>query len=152
MNRVAQTIVKVAIKKDKVLAHARRKRDRALFIVGGYTKTSMQRSQRYGKQPSKPGQPPHAHKKGSAGPLLRQLTSFDVDKRRGRVVIGPKKFRALSQPSGKPVPQLLDEGGRVKAQLEGKSIVAELEARPFKKPAFTDGGKRLDTILEKEPF
>lgn len=152
MTRIAETIVKVALEKDKVLAHARRKRDRALFILGAYTKRAIQRSMRYSNKPSQPGQPPRAHKKRSAGPLLRQLTDFQVDKRRGRVVIGPKKFRALSQPSGKPVPQVLNEGGRVKARLEGKPIVAELEARPFTKPAFTDGGKRLDTILEKEPF
>lgn len=152
MTTIGKTIVKVSLDRDKVLKHARRKRDRALFIVGAYTKTSMQRSQRYSNKPSRPGQPPHAHKKRSAGPLLRQLTAYDVDKRRGRVIIGPKKFRGLSQPSGKPVPQVLDEGGRVKARLEGKSVVAELEARPFTKPAFTDGGKRLDTILAKEPF
>lgn len=153
---IAGLTVKVALEADKVQAHARRKRDRALFKIGGYSSRAMQRIQRYANkkgEPSKPGEPPRAHRDTPGGPQLRKLTGFIVDRRAGSVSIGPKKFGPLSQPEGKPVPQALNEGARVKAKLDdGKTVVAELEARPFTAPVFTDGGKKLAEILEKDPL
>lgn len=141
--------VKIDVYAGKVTRRIAAKRVRILFKIGGYTLRAYRRGMRYRKGPSRPGSPPSAHKTGSNGPLLREASGFAVDKLRGRVVIGPKRFRRLSRPTGKTVPEILNEGGVVFAEHEGKRITAELEARPFLAPTYTDGRKRLDELIEE---
>jgi hypothetical protein len=56
----------------------------------------------------------------------------------------------LSQPSGKTVPELINEGGRVNATLEGRRVTADLEARPITPTAFEFGNERFEQLIEKE--
>lgn len=143
-----KTAIKIVMEDEKLLKRMRDKRRRVLFKAGAYTLTSMRRSMRYRKGPSNPSFPPSAHKQNGA--LLRKASEFTVDDRKGTVVIGPIGFRRKSQPSGNPVPQLLNEGGSVNSFLKGKMVAAEIEPRPFVQPAFTDGGARYRQLLEKE--
>jgi hypothetical protein len=126
------------------------KRKRVLFRQGAYVKTAMQRSMRYSNKPSQPGRPPHAHKR--SGAPLRKSIRFEVDTKQMGVAIGPTRTAGLSQPSGKPVPQLLDQGGPVFGHLAGVQITAHIEPRPFTAPVFTDGGENFRKLLEKEPL
>lgn len=135
---------------DKLRRAVRSKQRRVLFKTGSYTLKSLRRSMRYRKTPSKPYSPPSAHKDnhspGNAA-ALRNKARFDVNLHEGSVVVGPMKFGKVSQPSGKPVPQLLDEGGPVIGFLKGKSVIAELAPRPFVRPAFIDGGEQFEKLI-----
>lgn len=142
--------VKLEIYASKVDRRIKNKQRKVLFALGKYLKTTMQRSMRYRKGPSKPGQPPSAHKK--TGAPLRSTIRFEVDLVSGSVVAGPLKFHSVSQPSGKPVPELIDKGGPVFAELKGVSVVANIAPRPFTAPVFTDGGKRFNELLEEIPI
>ncbi len=106
-----QSAIDVAVKwtpQQLLKRHAARKK-KLLFKTGAYTKTSMQRSMRYAKKPSKPGEPPHAHKDSKKGPLLRKLINFSVDLEEESVIAGPMK----SGISAKSTPEVLDQSGRV---------------------------------------
>lgn len=149
MSQIIKTVVKLKLHMDRVARHVAAKKKRVLFKTGGFTLIRMQRLMRYRKGPSKRGQPPSAHKSG-AGPLLRKVSGFQVNLQTENVVIGPKKFRELSHPSGKPVPQLLNEGGPVNAELKGRRVVAEVAPRPFVPGAFVLGNKEFRRLLEKE--
>lgn len=191
----------VEIYAGQVLERVRRKRSRVLYKTGRYTATSIQRSMRYATKKnvrSKPGEPPRAHKGTKRGPLLRKLTRFSVDEEAGSVVSGP--IQTTGSHGVKPVPQLLNEGGRIvrrllkkieyqvgdigpiRYQSQGRfgriRLLTEAQAarasrlaqeenavrsainpgsargiiapRPFTAPAFTDGGKRFEQLIETE--
>jgi hypothetical protein len=148
-NSIAGIKTRVVVYAATVEKRIASKTKRVLFKTGAYTRKSMQRSMRYRKGPSQPGQPPSAHRDGR-GPLLRRLIGFEVDRQRDSVTIGPQRFGKLSQPSGKTVPDLVNDGGTITATLEGRTVTAELEARPFTAPAFTDGGARFQELIAKE--
>lgn len=143
-----KVITKFVIDEHKVMDRLLKKRDRVLFKTGAYSLKAYQRAQRYRKGPSQPGQPPSAHK--NTGALLRKASKFDVDRRTGTVIIGPMKINRDSQPSGMPVPELLDKGGPVKAILEGNPVIAQIAPRPFLAPTFTKGYEEFRKLLEKE--
>lgn len=143
-----KTLIRFQMEDEKLLQRMRAKRKRVLYKTGGYTLRSMQRSMRYRKKASNPKFPPSAHRENGA--LLRKLSHFVVNEKNGTVVIGPIKLGGDSQPSGKPVPELLDKGGPVEALVNGQSVITTLEPRPFVDPAFTDGGRRYEQLLERE--
>ena len=154
---------KVEIYHKKVLKRCRKKRKTILFKQGAYLRKTMQRSMRYSKKPSQPGQPPHARKNN---PLLRKLIKFVVDLVTGTVVCGPEKFKGGSGgKSSKPVPQLLDQGGQVTfstrfmdpkkiapEDVHKSKITVEIAPRPFTAPVFTDGGENFRKLLKEVPL
>ena len=143
-----KTAIKVVIDEHHVMDRVYKKRDKVLFKAGAYSLKAYQRAQRYRKGPSKPGSPPSAHK--NTGALLRKRSKFDVDRKAGSVVIGPMKIGSDSQPSGMPVPELLDKGGPVEASLSGQPVIAQIAPRPFVEPLFTDGGAQFRKLIERE--
>jgi hypothetical protein len=100
---------------------------------------------RYRKGPSKPGEPPSAHRE--SGAHLRKGVRFNVDFQTGSVVCGPDLKPESKVLSLKPLPQLLNEGG-ITEGIGGEPV--RIAPRPFVDPLFTDGGKRFRELLEKE--
>lgn len=155
LRTITGAVVNVRLKlyKRQVIRAVRRKRSKVLYKLGGYCSKSMKRSMRYREGPSPPGRPPHAHRHEHAGfsAALRRLIRFDVNKVDGSVIIGPMRFGQVSQPSGMPVPQLLDQGGPVLSYLpeSGVSTIASIAPRPYTSPIYTDGGKRFNELLEE---
>lgn len=146
-------IIKVVLDERRVLRRFATKKKRVLFKLGGYVRTTMQRSMRYSKKPAPPGKPPHAHKKTNRGPLLRKLITFFVDLKTESVVCGPQIFAESLVRSRDPLPKLLNEGGIAsKLQKGGREVSFQISAHPFTAPVFTDGGKRFKELLEEVPL
>jgi hypothetical protein len=142
--------VKLTLYADRIQKRIAAKQKRVLFKQGKYLKTTMQRSMRYSNKPSQPGKPPHAHKKNSAGPLLRKLIAFAVNLREGSVTCGPKLFARSTVVSSEPLPQVLNEGGDVTNEVKGKRVTEHIATRPFTQPVFSDGGENFRRLIEKE--
>jgi len=140
-----KVITKIEIYADRVLKRIADKKKRVLFAQGKYLRTTMQRSMRWSKKPSAPGQPPHAHR--NTGGLLRKLILFKVDLDAGSVVCGPKLSKSKSTT---PLPQLLNEGGDVTKQNKGKRVTTDIAPRPFTQPVFSDGGTKFRQLIEQE--
>lgn len=147
-------------------------RERVLFKLGGYVQKTMQRSMRYkkpGGKPSVEGSPPKALK---TNPRLRKGIGFIVEKRAGKVVIGPDTFdkrrkmsRARPIKSSMTVPRLLNEGGPMLVSADpagnpvfdaayrwtpkNSTIRVEMRPRPFVKPAREKGEQRFLELLAK---
>ncbi len=157
MSKIIQFTQKVRMRVDRVEKALARSEKRVLFRLGSYLRTTMQRSMRYGKKPSKPGKPPHARKKNA---LLRTLIAFVVDLARGTVVCGPPligRQRAIGRArSSTTLPELLDQGGTYRFEKRGpggvgfRSIRAKMAPRPFVAPTFTLGLERFRELVHKE--
>lgn len=140
---------RVEIYAGQVLERVRKKRSRVLYKTGAYTKTSIQRSMRYAtkkKTVSKPGDPPLAHKESTRGPLLRKLTSFHVDEEAGSVIAGP--MQTPGSGGFRPVPELLDKGGRVVRRLLKKTVYQVGDIGPI---GYLGGNRFRRTRLLTEP-
>ncbi len=127
---------------------------RVMAKLGGFTRTTMQRSMRYSKKPSKPGQPPRSIRdyNGNAG-ALRRLIEFGYDKNDKTLVIGPQLISSPTLPlGGKTVPQLLNEGGTAFVKNFGNRIPATFKARPFVQPAVEKGITKFRDLLATVPL
>jgi hypothetical protein len=82
----------------------------------------------------------------------RKLVAFFVDLDDQSVVTGPEIFPASKVKSNKPLPELLDGGGNIRAELNGASVTHNIAPRPFTAPVFSDGGENFRKLLEKEPI
>lgn len=91
--------------REKVLAAMDEATHVALLKAGAWVRKVAQRSMRYRKKASAPGQPPSA-RKGEAGSLLRKLLFFAYDESSRQVVVGPLRLGA-----GADVPKLHEFGG-----------------------------------------
>lgn len=144
-------MIDVAVKLDlhfqKVIKRETALKKRVLYRQGGYLKTTIARSMRYSKNASKPGRPPNARRNN---PKLRELTSFSVDEAAGSVIAGPEMFSGSKVQSNKPLPELLDDGGDITAEISGVSVTQHIAPRPFIAPVFTDGGENFRKLLEKD--
>jgi hypothetical protein len=136
---------KVELYADRVQRRIASKKRRALFKQGAYLRTTMQRSMRYRKAASKPGDPPSAHRE--SGAQLRQRIRFDVDFGAESVACGPDVKPDSKVRSHKPLPQLLNEGG-VMEGIGGEPVT--IASRPFVDPVFSDGGKKFRQLIETE--
>lgn len=147
-------------------------RERVLFKLGNYVQRTMQRSMRYRKlngKPSEVGSPPKASR---TDPRLRKGIGFVVEKKSGKVVIGPDTYDrrkrlggARPAKSGMTVPRLLNEGGpmMVRADPDGNllfdrryrftsnntEVRVQMRPRPFVKPAREKGEQRFLELLAK---
>lgn len=115
---------------------------RALSKFGAFVRTRARTSMRKNRGVSKPGQPPFTHTQ-----MLRRGVLFAYEPTRENVVIGPVQLRqGLSQNAADPVsgtvPQVLEYGGqiRIRDRKRGSNLITErianIEARPFMRPAF----------------
>jgi hypothetical protein len=136
---------RVEVYADQLFKRVAAKNRRVLFKLGAYLRTTMQRSMRYSKRPSNPGEPPRAHRE--TGAHLRKGIRFNVDLDAGSVICGPDLRPDSKVMSFKPLPQLLNEGG-VMEEIGGESV--RIEARPFLGPAFETGIQRFADLIEKE--
>jgi hypothetical protein len=136
---------KVELYADRVQRRVAAKKRRVLFKQGAYLRTTMQRSMRYRKAASKPGEPPSAHRE--TGAHLRQRIRFDVDLGAESVVCGPDLKPDSKVLSLKPLPQLLNEGGVIEG-IGGEPV--NIASRPFVDSVFSDGGKKFRELIEKE--
>jgi hypothetical protein len=145
-----EAVAKVAIYRQKVLQAKSRKQARILYRLGKYVMSTMQRSMRYGKGASSPGEPPRAHK---PNPGLRKDIGFIVDERAGSVSIGPgmQPKRRLVK-SAKPFPELLDAGGTATIATPRGVTTASYAPRPFTAPAFATGQQRFFELIEDTPL
>lgn len=78
----------------------------SLVKAGAYVRKTAQRSMRYRKAKSNPGEPPSAHQDSPKGPLLRKLLTFAWEPETKSVVVGPP----ISGKS-KGIPKLHEFGG-----------------------------------------
>ena len=123
--------------------------------LGGYVRTTMQRSMRHKDGPSKPGKPPHAHRdhNGNVG-TLRRLIEFGYDQAEKSLVAGPHKIDSPTIPlGGKTVPQLHNEGGSAFINtFGGKSVLADFAPRPFVEPAKQKAFAKLAQLIKQIPL
>lgn len=128
---------------------------RVMAKLGGYIRTTMQRSMRYRSKSSKPGQPPTSWRsdKGHAG-SLRKLIEFGYDKDDHTLVVGPQLITSPTLPlGGKTVPQLLNEGGGAFIRgFGGQKVFAEFKPRPFVQPAVEKGLTKFRDLLASVPL
>lgn len=111
----------------------------ALSRFGAFVRTSAQRSMRPGGKKNAiaaPGTPPRTH----TG-LLRKLIWFGYDDSTDSVVVGPKRFNS----SGRPVPQVLEQGGPGKTS---KGVPAIYRKFPFMAPALTAEQDKFAGLFE----
>ena len=135
---------------DRLLRRTKdRMTGRALGKIGALLRKVAQRSLRYRNKPSRPGHPPHVHrrtsftrvhKKKSGASVsrptspFRELLFFALDKRADSVVTGPAIFQNRRTKSYK-VPTILEGGGTVYRRVAGKATPVRIEARPTMGPA-----------------
>lgn len=135
--------------RDKVQKAADRATLIALNRVGGTVRKVAQRSMRYRKGASAPGQPPSAHRNGRqgtgraakskyTGAWLREFLFYAYDPLTRTVVVGPLGFKKST------VPALHEFGGEQdKVQwrtVDGKRVLVKIgtttyPARPYMRPA-----------------
>lgn len=123
--------------------------------LGGFMRTTIQRSMRHKDGPSKEGKPPHAHRdyNGNAG-KLRALVEFGYDQSEKALVVGPHKIDSPTIPlEGKTVPQLHNEGGRAFiTTFGGRSVIADFAPRPFIEPAREKAFTKLANLIKTIPL
>jgi hypothetical protein len=129
---------KLFFDRKKVQDAAAKGQLRAMIRYGSLLRKAAQRSMRYRKGPSKPGEPPSAHrtkrmaalkKLGRArsnGALLRELLFFAYDPATKSVVVGPVGFKSR----GGPVPALHELGGTRQAAPGDAMVVKGGRAGP----------------------
>lgn len=126
-----------------------------LARLGGFIRTTMQRSMRHRSKTSKVGQPPTSwvRDKGGEG-ALRALVEFGYDAAHHRMICGPQKIDSPTIPlGGKSVPQLLNEGGDAYIRsFGGRKVLASFGPRPFDRPAADKGVTKLAGLLADVPL
>jgi len=150
--------------------------ERNLVRNGLMLRRTMQQLMRYRKKPSKPGQPPSAHKvdaKHPRGPLLKKMLFSDFDRATKSVVAGPEGFGTGNVPSmvdggsvirirrpmvsrrtGKPMSpkqKMAFERKKKAGTLPPRSRVMEtvsvrVAPRPFRDPALKKEGPKLKGV------
>lgn len=128
---------------------------RVMAKLGGYVRTTMQRSMRHRERPSKPyKEAPTAWRHGTGGEgALRALTEFGYDANDHTLVVGPQLITSPTLPlGGKTVPQLLNEGGEAFVTRFGNRTLARYEPRPFVKPAVDKGINKFRELLATVPL
>lgn len=100
---------------------------KALSKFGAFVRTTARQSIQYIEKPSKPGQPAHGHrstfrrktsKKTGVGKVqavspLRDFLFFFYDKSIRSVAIGPAKTNQKNAFGNKPIPEILEYGGKI---------------------------------------
>jgi hypothetical protein len=114
---------------------------RVLSKFGAFVRQTARRSIHRRKRPSRPGQPPSSH----VG-LLKRRIFFGYDREKRSVVIGPAPINQRSPYPGTTVPELLEEGGRVRRREKGKTEVLHYKARPFMGPAYENELPKLPAM------
>jgi hypothetical protein len=101
---------------------------RVLSKLGAFVRRSAQTSMKYRRGPSKPGQPPSAHRE--FGALLRKLLFFAYDEKSETAVVGPVAHRNAE------APRLNEFGGKAhRKHGRHKGRVVSYPPRPFMAPA-----------------
>ena len=104
------------------------------------------RKKRFDSGGSAPGEPPRYRSKE-----LRDKIFFGVDANEESLVVGPLRFGGTGN-----VPQLLNEGGRVKHTLPGgETAIANYLPRPYAtddSPAYVEGLTFFEQALADEPL
>ncbi len=123
--------------------------------LGGFMRTTIQRSMRHKDGPSKPGKPPNAHRdyNGNAG-KLRALVEFGYDHDEKALVVGPHKIDSPTKPrGGKTVPQLHNEGGSAFIRtFGGGSVLADFAPRPYIEPVREKAFTKLANLIRTIPL
>jgi len=115
---------------------------RVLSKFGAFVRQTAKRSIRRRKRPSRPGQPPSSH----TG-LLKRRIFFGYDREKQSVVIGPAPINQRSPYGDTTVPELLEEGGRVRRREPGgRTETLNYRARPFMGPAFEKEQPKLPAM------
>jgi hypothetical protein len=151
----------------KVKDAADRAERRNLLRFGAFVRRTAKFSIRKRKKVSDPGDPPHSH----TG-ILRRFIFFGLADNDSNVVIGPAKtnqvfFDADGKPVRGTVPQVLEEGGRIRvlevfrfgrwerADLRSRRRLGglptrlrtvKIAARPFMGPALRENLPKVDDI------
>jgi len=118
--------------RKKVIDRTDRTTRRVLSRFGAFVRQTARRSIRKRKRISQPGKPPSSH----VG-LLKRRIFFGYDRDRDSVVVGPAPLNQRSPYGSTTVPELLEEGGRVRRREKGgQTEVLHYKARPYMGPAF----------------
>lgn len=145
---------KMFLDRPEILKRIDTKRRRVLFRTGGFGRQVMKRQMRKGgkkRKQSKPGEAPRTH----VG-LLRKLIYFGLADDGETVVIGPQytgQSRTTQAAGGKPVPQLLNEGGRAALAFpDGNVETVEYLPRPFIDPVRPTIQEAYENNIKETPL
>ena len=117
--------------RKKVIDRTDRTTRRVLSKFGAFVRQTARRSIRKRKRISEPGKPPSSH----VG-LLKRRIFFGYDPGSRSVVVGPAPLNQRSPYGDTTVPELLEEGGRVRRREKGgQTEVLHYKARPYMGPA-----------------
>lgn len=117
---------------------------RYLRTAGGRTRLVARRSLRPRTQVSAPGQPPSSHTKA-----LRESILFGLDPQSDAVVVGPIPLRRPGSPGeGRLGASVLEFGGTLTVQQDGKKRRLRYRARPFMGPALDKVAPTLPALWE----
>lgn len=117
-----------------------KKKASALVKLGGFCRRVSQRSMRRRKGPSKPGQPPHAHRYS----YLRDYVMFAFIPADDQVVVGPIKLEGSDYYS-KPLPSVHEFGGVFRTWQRRR--IMSFPERPFMRPALMVTVNNFERIL-----
>ncbi|GIW83212.1 MAG: hypothetical protein KatS3mg105_5019 [Gemmatales bacterium] len=120
-----------------------KKKAAMLARLGGFCRRVAQRSMRRRKGPSRPGQPPHAHKYS----YLRDYVMFAYMMADEQVVVGPIRLESSDYYS-KPLPAVHEFGGVFRKWRE-RGFIAFPE-RPYMRPALVETIRNLEKIAGKD--
>lgn len=145
---------------EKLKRHLGRKESRVLSRTGAYARTVMRNKiKKAPKKARSSSRYPRYHKNKDGG-LRKVLFSYDPTK--GSVIIGPRKFRQRgfyqlsddsrrrTNPGGKTVPQMLNEGGvatQTTEYISGAVIRKQVNYRPS---SFVDDTFKPATIFFRQ--
>ncbi|WP_437230403.1 hypothetical protein SH661x_001949 [Planctomicrobium sp. SH661] len=121
--------------RDAILTMMDKKTVSALSRFGYFTMRDARQRLRKRKSASKPGQGPSiwtSHGADAGAGFNLRMIFFYFDRMRRSVIIGPVKLNGASK-TGKPVPQILEEGGIVHPN-GGRGV--RIMPRPYMQPAF----------------
>ena len=143
---------------DKIIKATNRKKKKVLYGIGAYTmRTADRLIRKAGKSGgrahiSKPHSPPKWHVK----PGLKGNFLFDVNERRGSVIIGPRKFKRAMRtviPHAASGAEMLEVGGHFTfRKAKGKARKAFVKPRPYMAPAFNKAIPRFLSLVANVPL
>ena len=117
---MANRFFRVASELNRLNDRLVRKQQRVLYRTGGYGLRVVRNSIKYDRdESSRPGQIPKSKTRA-----LKRHSRYEVDMRRGELVIGFIKFPSDSaKPLGKPsIPAIINAGGRAKIHFMERRI------------------------------
>lgn len=143
MSLVTLDIQKAFFDRRKIENQVDRAAKGALSKAGASVRREQRGLIKRRKSRSKPGNPPHAHRKGLYSP---KTILFGYDRRSQSVVVGMVKLAKSSVKGATPYPELMEKGGTARIRSRKSRRRVKIAKRPSAKPALRLSIDRGDVI------